>query len=203
MSAFQSAKHSFQDLLRPYADNLAGRHVTALQLTLAAVAASAVYALLLCLNVRFFWFLMPFFLIARLGVTTLERLLAQEHDMQTDLGIALNELADIAADTVLIIPFMVYAPTASVTIGLFVFLAIMTEMSGLIAHVISHIRRHDGPLGKPGRMAAIGALGLLIGCGVPLERSMFWIFLILAVIAAWTCVNRIRLALSGPRTAQG
>ena len=188
-------KTSFQNILRPVCNSLAERGVTANQVTLAALITSLLYAGLLGTGVKIFWLLLPVFLFIRMGLNAIDGMLAREHNMKSRLGAALNELGDVVSDTALFLPFILYAPASIIVILLFIFTAIMTEMCGLVAYMMSGVRRYDGPMGKSDRAFVTGTLGLLIGLGFSLQGLVFWVFLVLVALSLWTCVNRIKSAL--------
>lgn len=189
-------KSAFQGILRPLCGQLARRGVTANQVTLAALALSIIYAVLLCLNIKLIWLLLPVFLLVRMGLNAIDGMLAREHDMKTRLGMALNELGDVIADTALVLPFALVAPQAAAAVVAFILLAALTEFCGLLGFMMSGVRRYDGPMGKSDRAVATGLLGVLLGLGVVPGMWLLWVFLLLAAICVWTCYNRITAALT-------
>lgn len=188
-------KSRFQDILRPLCDALARRGVTANQVTLVALGASIIYGLLLCLNLPLLWLLLPVFLVLRMGLNAIDGMLAREHNMKTRLGMALNELGDVVADTFLFLPFMVLAPSVWIGVTIFIVAALLTEFCGLLAYMMKGERRYDGPMGKSDRAAVTGTLGLALGLGLPAGAWIMWVFIGLAALCIWTCRNRINAAL--------
>jgi CDP-diacylglycerol--glycerol-3-phosphate 3-phosphatidyltransferase len=79
--------------------------------------------------------------------------------------------------------------------NIIVVLAIIGEMTGVVAVQVGASRRYDGPLGKSDRAFAFGALGLLLGCGVPRGRWLDVVLALLVVLSAGTIFNRARQAL--------
>lgn len=191
-------KTSFQNLLRPICANLAARGVTANQVTIAALAASVFYGLLLTTGWGFFWLLLPLFLLVRMALNAIDGMLAREHNMKTRLGMALNELGDVVADTALFLPFMIWTPSGGQDfyVILFAILAILTEFCGLLGYMMSGVRRYNGPMGKSDRAVATGILGFLIGVGVPLGLWLGLAFTVLSALCVWTCYNRIKSSLN-------
>jgi CDP-diacylglycerol---glycerol-3-phosphate 3-phosphatidyltransferase len=74
-------------------------------------------------------------------------------------------------------------------------LAVLTEMTGVIAVQVGASRRYDGPMGKSDRAFVFGALGLLLGMNlpiVPFVRPVLWFVFALLL---FTIINRARGAL--------
>lgn len=189
-------KSKFQDFLRPYADQLVEKEVTANQVTLAAAGMSMFYAALLCFNASFFWVLLPVILFIRMAMNAIDGMIAREHNMKSKKGMALNELCDIVSDVALLIPFALFSPYAAWIVGFFMLFATLSEFCGILAYMMSGERRYDGPMGKSDRALAMGVIGFFIGVGVIGQGWIFWLFLVLCVMAMWTCYNRIDTALS-------
>lgn len=194
LSVYQ-LKAKFQNILRPQCIKLAEKGVTANQVTLAAIALSLLYGALLCLNWSVLWLLLPLILFMRMALNAIDGMLAREHNMKSKLGMALNELGDVISDAALFVPFMFFAPQASWAIGFFIFIAALSEMCGLTAYMMSSERRYDGPMGKSDRAAATGLMGFLIGLGYLDPQWIVWIFIILTMLTAWSCFNRIKNAI--------
>ncbi len=195
MISVYDLKSRFQDLLRPLCKSLADKGVTANQVTITALVLSALYGVLLCLNIPLLWIFLPVFLFVRMGLNAIDGMLAREHNMKSRLGMALNELGDIVSDTALFIPFIFYAPEAIWAVGVFILVAALSEFCGVLAFMMSGERRYDGPMGKSDRAAVTGVLGFLIGLGISLQGVLGWIFVLLTILCVWSCINRLRSAL--------
>lgn len=195
MISVYDLKARFQNLLRPVCNVLARKGITANQVTITALVLSLIYGALLCLNISLIWFFLPVFLFIRMALNAIDGMLAREHGMKSKLGMALNELGDVIADTALFIPFIVYAPQAAWAISGFILIAILTEYCGLLAFMMAGERRYDGPMGKSDRAAVTGLLGFLIGLGVQLQGILALFFVVLTVLCVLSCVNRLRAAL--------
>ena len=77
-----------------------------------------------------------------------------------------------------------------------VLLAVFTEMAGVVCVQIGASRRYDGPFGKSDRAFVFGALGLLLGFGVP---GGLWVSIVLGamiLLLAVTIFNRARKGLT-------
>ena len=84
-------------------------------------------------------------------------------------------------------------PAAAIVV--FVLLGVIAEMTGVIGVQIGASRRYDGPSGKSDRAFAIGAIGLLLGCGVPTGAWLMWLLWAMVALSALTVFNRARRAL--------
>src|SRR5690606_10500947 len=82
----------------------------------------------------------------------------------------------------------------AVPVVLFVVLAVVVEMTGVIGVQIGASRRYDGPFGKSDRAFALGALGLLLGLGVPAGGWLGVLLWVLVALSALTVVQRARKA---------
>ncbi len=128
-----------------------------------------------------------------MALNAIDGMLAREFDMKSNMGAILNELGDVVSDAAIYLPLAIWFgwPVMSVLVAL----AIMTEMTGVVAVMIGATRRYDGPMGKSDRAFVFGALGLAIGSGVtqgPWVSLLLWVVLVLLVI---TIINRARKAL--------
>jgi len=197
LATIYDLKPRFQDLLRPATRRLAAAGVTANQVTVAAAALSAALGMLIAARPEWGWplLLLPVALFVRMALNAVDGMLAGEHGMKTRLGAVLNELGDVVSDSALYLPLALVPGVPAPLVVVLVVLAVITEMTGVVAVRVGASRRYDGPFGKSDRAFAFGALGLLLGCGV---RAGPWTAALLAVmiaLAAWTIVNRARRAL--------
>ena len=191
-------KPAFQDLLRPVCNALAKAGVTANQVTVAAMLLSFIVGMLLVhlRHVQWILFLVPVALFVRMALNAIDGMLAREHDMQSPLGGILNELGDVISDAVLYSPFAVFAGVSPHAVGTVVLLAVLSEMTGVVAVQIGASRRYDGPMGKSDRAFVFGLLAVILGFGVD---PGWWVNAALALVAALiglTIFNRARRALA-------
>ncbi|MGH2616804.1 MAG: CDP-alcohol phosphatidyltransferase family protein [Thermomicrobiales bacterium] len=204
MASVYDLKPKFQNLLRPVVGALAGRGVTANQVTIAAVAVSLVAggAIALWPQERWPLLLLPVALFVRMAMSAIDGMLARDHGMRSVLGAMLNELGDVVADAGMYLPLALVPGCDPRLVVVIVLLAVMSEMTGVIAVQIGASRRYDGPLGKSDRAFAFALLALVLGLGVP---SGWWVTALLAlmvVLLVVTIVNRARAAL-GEISAKG
>jgi len=78
-----------------------------------------------------------------------------------------------------------------------VVLAVVSEMTGVVAVQIGASRRYDGPMGKSDRAFVLGVISLLLGCEVSPEPYQ-WLDVTLGVVVlllSLTILNRARRAL--------
>ncbi len=203
MASIYDLKPRFQDLLRPATRRMAAAGVTANQVTVAAAALSVALGMVIAAwsDRRWPLLLLPVALFARMALNAVDGLLAREHGMKTRLGAVLNELGDVVSDSALYLPIALVPGVPATLVVVLVVLAVIIEMTGVVAVQIGASRRYDGPLGKSDRAFAFGALGLLLGCGV---RPGVWLTAALSLmiaLAAWTVVNRTRRALQDREVA--
>lgn len=195
-------KPRFQDLLRPLTKSLAANGVTANQVTIAAALLSfATGAVLVFLGDDHRWYLLvPLMLFVRMALNAIDGMLAREHGQKSRLGAILNELGDIFSDSALYFPFaLLPAGNPALAIAV-VWLAVVSEVTGILAQTIDAERRYDGPMGKSDRAFWFSLLSLALGCGVTPGPwlDVFWFFLI--ALLAVTILNRARRALSNGGT---
>lgn len=197
MASVYDLKPRFQALLRPVVARLAALGVTANQVTVTAVVLSLVGGGLIAWQPFATWtlFLLPLFLLVRMGLNAIDGMLAREHGQQSKLGAILNELGDVISDTALYLPLawvpMVYVPLVEII----VVLAVITEMTGVVAVMVGARRQYQGPMGKSDRALWFGMLGLALGVGVPPGHWINWGLGVMALLLVVTVANRARAAL--------
>ena len=109
----------------------------------------------------------------------------------------LNEICDVVADLALYLPVALIPGVWPALAVLAACGAAVVEQAGLAALAAGSARRFDGPMGKSDRAVAYALIGLLAGCDAPAA----WITGVLglvAVLLAWTLVNRLRAGAAPP-----
>lgn len=197
MVTIYQLKPAFQGLLRPLVGGLARAGVTANQVTVAALLLSIATGAAIALYPEARWPLIELgpVLFIRMALNAIDGMLAREHGMKSKLGTILNELGDVVADAALYLPLALVPGFPAPLVVAVVLLAVVSEMTGVVAVQISASRRYDGPSGKSDRAFAFGALGLLVGLGVP---AGWWIAAVLGVMVlllVLTILKRTRNAL--------
>jgi CDP-diacylglycerol--glycerol-3-phosphate 3-phosphatidyltransferase len=196
MASIYQLKPAFQALLRPLVNAFARAGVTANQVTIAAaVLAIAVGLAVIFVPDRRVLLLLPLALFIRMALNAIDGMLAREHGQASKLGAILNELGDVIADTAMFLPLAWRPEFPSIPVVLWVILAVMVEMTGVVGIQIGASRRYDGPFGKSDRAFAIGAVGLLLGLGVPSGAWLAWLVWAMIALSLMTIVNRARRAL--------
>ena len=197
MPSIYQLKPAFQNLLRPLVQRLFDNGTTANQITvLAGVISVVVGVAIACLaNHPWVFVLIPVWMILRMALNAIDGMLAREFGQQSRLGAYLNELCDIVADCALILPFALIADVSVLIVLSVTLLAVFSEYSGVLGPMIGASRRYDGPMGKSDRAFVLGVLatGIALGWVNPLWINV--VFGVVAVLLAYTLVNRVRQGL--------
>jgi len=201
MASIYQLKPAFQSLLRPLVTSLARMGVTANQITVSAVLLSIAMGAWLALapDSRTALLAVPAVLFVRMALNAIDGMLARVHDMKSALGAILNELGDVVSDTALYAPFALIVGIEPGLVIACVVLALLTEMTGVVAVQIGASRRYDGPMGKSDRAFAFGLLALLLGLGVEPGTWSIALLILVATLQVVTVFNRGRRALAEVR----
>jgi CDP-diacylglycerol--glycerol-3-phosphate 3-phosphatidyltransferase len=197
MKTLYDLKPRFQNLLKPLCRRLIQWHITANQVTIFASFLSIITGIFLALNIStsHVFLILPPILLIRMALNAIDGMLAREYAQKTPLGAILNELGDVISDSALYLPFILIPTVSPLLIILLVLLAVITEMTGVIAIQIGASRRYDGPMGKSDRAFVFGIIALLLGCNVPIEIALNTLFLIIDLLLMITIINRCYQAL--------
>ncbi len=200
MASIYDIKPAFQNLLRPLTRALAAAGVTANQVTLAAAVLSGAVGACIAFFPQARWplLVLPGFLFVRMALNAIDGMLAGEHGMKSRLGAVLNEIGDVVADTALYLPLALVPAFSTLPVILISLLAIISEMTGVVAVQIGAARRYDGPMGKSDRAFVFGLASLLVGLGVPASRWLTFALWLVAALLVLTIFNRARRALAQP-----
>lgn len=198
MASIYDLKPAFQNLLRPPTCALAAAGVTANQVTVAAALFSAGVGACIGFypNARWPLLLLPAFLFVRMALNAIDGMLAREHGMKSRLGAVLNEIGDVLADTALYLPLAVVPGFSPWLVVVITILAIVSEMTGVVAVQIGASRRYDGPMGKSDRAFVFGLLALLLGLGVPTGDWLRYAQIVVGALLVVTILRRARRALA-------
>ena len=135
-------------------------------------------------------------LFIRMALNAIDGMLAREHGQKSALGGLLNELTDVISDAALYLPFAFVPGFSPTLIVVVVFLATLTEMTGVICVQIGASRRYDGPVGKSDRAFVFGLLGLLVGVTGAAGPWINWLLAAVSLLLVVTIVNRARNGLA-------
>lgn len=198
MPSVYDLKPRFQALLRPLSDGLAARGVTANQVTISAMLLSLLAGVALALAPGNRWALLsiPLVLLLRMGLNAIDGMLAREHHQQSRLGAILNELGDVVSDAALYLPFALIPGVSGAAVVVLVVIAVIVEMTGVVAIQVGAERRYDGPMGKSDRALLFGVLAVLLAIGANAGvwvAAVIWLAVVFSVV---TIVNRARAALA-------
>ncbi|MDA0577809.1 MAG: CDP-alcohol phosphatidyltransferase family protein [Verrucomicrobia bacterium] len=190
-------KPQFQNLLRPVCRAMARRGVSANQVTVLALVLASITGGLIAgfCGARWTLLLVPVVLFVRMALNAIDGMLAREHNMRTPLGAVLNELGDVVSDTAIYLPYAVVPGMPALWVVLIVVLAVISEMTGVVAVQIGASRRYDGPMGKSDRALVLGLLALLLGLGVPVGTWLHVFLLVVMLMLGVTIYRRVRRAL--------
>ena len=192
MATIYDLKPAFQNLLRPMVQTLARAGVTPNQITYTALALSLIAGGTIALTHGATWILLtiPLVMFVRMALNAIDGMLAKEHDMKSDAGAMLNEMSDVLSDVALYLPFALIGSVSALWVVLFVIMAILTEMAGVLGAVIGGVRRYDGPMGKSDRAFVIGSLSLMLGLEILPEGWFDAIMIVATFMGGWTVLRR-------------
>ncbi len=197
MASIYQLKPAFQNVLRPLTHALAAAHVTANHVTLTALALSCIVggAIASRPDQTSLLLLLPGTLFVRMALNAIDGMLAREHNMKTRLGAVLNELGDVVSDTALYLPLALVPAFNQWLVVSIIILAVMVEMTGIVAVQIGASRNYAGPMGKSDRAFAFGLIALLLGVGVTEGTWVTAALSIMLLLSLFTIYNRARQAL--------
>ncbi|MBC7427830.1 MAG: CDP-alcohol phosphatidyltransferase family protein [Bacteriovorax sp.] len=189
-------KPQFQNLLRPIVRLLAKMSVTPNQVTVATCLFSiAIGLLVLTSGHAKAFYVLPVFFFIRMAFNAIDGMLAKEHNMQTKLGVILNEMTDVVSDGFLYYAFTALPFISQPLLHFVIFFAAVSELTGLAAVLNGKPRVYVGPSGKSDRAFIFGFLGILVGLNLTTPRVYNSILGIVAVLLLITIVNRTKKAI--------
>ncbi|MGN5594334.1 CDP-alcohol phosphatidyltransferase family protein [Stutzerimonas nitrititolerans] len=198
MLSIYQLKPRFQNLLRPLVRRLHALGITANQVTVAALVLSLLVAGSVALWAEQAWLfaLIPLWMLLRMALNAIDGMLAREFGQQSKLGAYLNELCDVVADSALYLPFALLPGVSAMAVVLVVLLALFSEYAGVLGPMVGASRRYDGPMGKSDRAFAFGVLATGVACGWLPASWVNGALLLIAALALYTLVNRVRQGLN-------
>lgn len=186
MVSIYELKPKFQQLLMPAARLLHDRNITPNQVTVFTCLMSILVAVLFAFNHESKWIfaVIPIFFFVRMALNAIDGVLAKRYNLMSTRGKYLNEIGDVISDAALYLPWMLVMPTGGWVILIFVVLSAVSEMTGVIAEVVTGERRYDGPMGKSDRALMVSILSVLILLGIPPAAYLWIIFLLASALIA-------------------
>lgn len=189
-------KKKFQDLLMPLCRKLNSIGITPNQITIGTMILSIVFSITFYVFSKYRWLFLtvPLFFLVRMGFNALDGMIANRFDKKTNLGIFLNEIGDIIADTVFFLCFFSTISTNTILTMLFVFLGILSEYTGVTAIQIDGKRHYEGPMGKSDRAFFISILSIFIFLGINNKYISYLVYFGIFLLVI-TIYNRIKATL--------
>lgn len=190
-------KPAFRRLLAPLANRLHGVGISANAVTLAGLLICVGWAGAMILAPGSAVLLaLPAVLLVRMVLNAMDGLIAGKLTRPSASGTVLNEMGDVLSDLAIILPFALTLPglAGSLMIGLG-FVAVLTELAGVMAVQIGAPRRYDGPMGKADRALVLGTVALALGLGVSPDPWLAPLLGAVMALGVLTVLNRLRAAL--------
>jgi CDP-diacylglycerol--glycerol-3-phosphate 3-phosphatidyltransferase len=120
----------------------------------------------------------------------IDGMLAREHGGASLLGARLNELADVAGDLCLYLPFAVLVePWGLVVVA--VMAGVLAELAGVLAGAHGGLRDYGGPFGKSDRAAFFAVMAVVIPVARPPDTLVSMLFVLAAAAGLSTTWNRL------------
>jgi glycerol-3-phosphate cytidylyltransferase len=198
-------KPRFQRALRPLTAIIARAGITANQVTLAALFGSLIVGALLAINHKTpaIFALLPVWLFIRMGLSTIDGLLALEHGQKSRLGGFLNEAGDIVSDFALAVPLISASSFSLPWITLIMSLAVINELTGIAGLWVGGDRNNDGLFGKSDRAIAFSIIAAVMAINGHLPAQAVLLLPLFIVLHLITIVNRLRYAASIAKKNEG
>lgn len=189
-------KKRFQNLLMPLCEKMNSLGITPNQITIGTMIGSIIFSLLFYKfsEYRILFLIVPLFFLKRMALNALDGMIANRFNKKTNLGIFINEIGDIVADTVFFFCFFSVLNINMVLSMLFIFLGILSEYTGITAMQVDGKRHFEGPMGKSDRAFFISLLSIFIF--FRLDNKYIEYFIILGIgLLFLTIYNRIKSSL--------
>ncbi|MDU1910893.1 CDP-alcohol phosphatidyltransferase family protein [Fusobacterium sp.] len=189
-------KKKFQDLLMPLCRKLNSFGITPNQITIGTMILSIIFSVIFYIFSKYRWLFLtvPLFFLIRMAFNALDGMIASRFDKKTNLGIFLNEIGDVVADTVFFLCFFSAVNINIISTMLFTFLGILSEYTGIVAIQIDRKRHYEGPMGKSDRAFFVSILSIFIFIGIDNKYINYLIYLGIFLLVV-TIYNRIKATL--------
>lgn len=164
MISIYQFKSKFQQLLKPILNGMRNIGISPNQLTISAIVLSM--GLGICLwqvnDFRLALIIVPIGLFVRMALNALDGMMATQYNLQSKKGEMLNEIGDVISDLCIYIPLIQLPNVNPIFVLLFVAITVLNEFAGVLAKVLSGVRRYDGPMGKSDRAFTVGITLILL-----------------------------------------
>lgn len=164
MISIYQFKSKFQQLLKPILNGMRNIGISPNQLTISAIVLSM--GLGICLwqvnDFRLALIIVPIGLFVRMALNALDGMMATQYNLQSKKGEMLNEIGDVISDLCIYIPLIQLPNINPIFVLLFVAITVLNEFAGVLAKVLSGVRRYDGPMGKSDRAFTVGITLILL-----------------------------------------
>lgn len=203
MVSIYQAKPAFQAVLRPVANVLAKRGVTANQVTATAALVSVATggALFVSGGDPLVLWLLPVVLLVRMAMNAVDGLIAREHNQTSSFGACLNEICDLVSDLAFVLPFAFVGPFGVASVLAFAGLLMLSEFAGLLGPLCGTRRDYAGPFGKSDRALVLGLVSVGFATGFIGPAIGAFVFPVFCFLSLATIFNRIK-AISRPDISQ-
>ena len=141
-------------------------------------------------------------MLVRMAFNAIDGMLAREFKQLSNLGAFYNELCDVISDTALYICLIAFGFINAKLLLLIVFVAILSEYTGVMAPLIGQERRYDGPMGKSDRAFWFSLITVIIVIFPLISTNLqllAWIcngiLSLIGLLLAFTIYNRIKNSL--------
>lgn len=167
-------KPAFQRLLSPLLETLYSLRVTPNFLTVSTCLLSIAIGTTITFipDVKFF-FILPFFLLLRMALNALDGMMAKKYNMQSNLGVYLNEICDVISDLALYCPFLNLAFMPHGSLLILILLSVLTEVSSLVMVTLGEKRAFQGPFGKADRALFFSILAFMVAYNIHQSSTYF------------------------------
>lgn len=193
MPSLYSLRPRFMAYLRPIAEKLVARRVTANLVTIAALTLAVAIGFLVTLTEgnRIMLLILAAVIVLRMALNALDGVMAEEHGQATRQGAMLNELADFASDAFLYLPIAYAAAVSPPLLVAVVVTGLLAEAAGLLGPMFGSTRRMEGPFGSTDRAVFFALLALILAIGLG-GAWVSWVLIAALGLGGWTVWNRTR-----------
>jgi CDP-diacylglycerol--glycerol-3-phosphate 3-phosphatidyltransferase len=130
------------------------------------------------------------FQLVRMAFNALDGMLAVHTNQQSARGAFLNEMCDVISDLGLYFPFIAHPAVNTYLIVFLLFLSMLTEFTGIAAHLATGERAFQGPFGKSDRAVFFTAFAITLNFISPTSTAPHVFLSIGIFLSLLTIANR-------------